>query len=147
MRNHDAADDPRACCQDDPVDHMEPGQEIPDETPEQFRKRIERETYREASIKFFATTMAILNFLHESRTASEMSARLWVVSSALDHECVQDFDSNTQIAEKLGISKADYSKHLVTFQRANSLPPSSFQKRVAARESYRQSRKFQLATE
>jgi hypothetical protein len=144
MLNHDAADDPRASMGSRIIDEIEPEYDFHEETPEQRDLRIEKGAYREAAKKHITFLMSMLNFLHAAKTAQELAARIWIVSSAIDHPCVEDFDSNTQIANKIGISKADYSRHLVTFQRYNNMPPSSFQKRVEARESYRKTRKNQL---
>lgn len=146
MLNHD--EDPRVSDFDYPGEEIEPFDEDAienkDESVEAQIEAAERRATRAAGHKFISQMMAVLNFFHEARTFGELSARLWVVSSAMDHPSVRDFDSNTQIADRLGITKADYSKHLVNFQRYNRLPPSGFQKRVAAREAYRKSRKAQL---
>ena len=142
MLNHDAAEDHRASCVDDPIDAMEPDAER-DETLEQASARIEQETYREAGLKMIVFMHAALNYIHEARTPSEMAIRLWAVSSAVDHpRC--DGRSDSDMAAGLQTTRANFSKHKIAFERQTSLPPTSSQKSIAARQSYRETRKSQL---
>lgn len=142
MRDHDAADDPRACCQDNPIDRMEP-REMADESPEQAMHRLEREAYREAGGKMLVFLHSSLAFIHEAGNESERNIRLWAVSSSVDHPAC-DGRPDSDIASMLGTTRANFSKHKLAFQRQNSLPPTLSQKSVEARSSYRKSREKQL---
>jgi hypothetical protein len=142
MRTHDAADDPAASYFDDPVDHLEPGQEI-EETQEQRERRIEREAFREAAIKQIAFVHAIFSFIHEASNEEELKTRVWVVSSAIQHAAC-DGKSDSAIADGLKITRANLSKHKLALQRQNLLPPNISQKSVKARNAYSQTRKLQL---
>lgn len=144
MRAHDAADDPLASYQDDPVDHIEPGQERPDETHEQTVSRIEHEAFREAAMKMIVFMHASFAFIHEASTEAERGVRLWVVSSTIDHPAC-DGRNDSELAAFCGTTRANFSKHKLTFQRQNSLPPNLTQKSVEARTSYREARESQLS--
>lgn len=142
MRTHDAADDPAASYFDDPVDHLEPGQEI-EETQEQRERRIEREAFRESSLSMIVFMHAAFNFIHEARSQSELAIRFHAASAAIDHPALRE-KSHTEIAASLGTTRANFSKHVLTFERQNGLPPTLSQKSKAAQESYREARKAQL---
>ncbi len=142
MRTHDAADDPAASYFDDPVDHLEPGQEI-EETQEQRERRIEREAFRESSLSMIVFMHAAFNFIHEARNNSELAIRFHAVSAAIDHPALRE-KPHTEIARSLGTTRANFSKHIVTFERQTNMPPTFSQKSEKARESYRKSRIAQL---
>lgn len=144
MISHDAADDPAASYYDDPIDRIEPGADHGDETSEQQARRIEHESYREAAMRMLVFLHSSLAFIHEGRDATERCIRLWVVSSAVSHPAC-DGRSDAELAALCGITRANFSKHKLSFQRQNSLPPTHAQKSIEARQSYREARKEQLS--
>ena len=143
MLDHDAADDPLASCFDDPIAHMEPVEEY-DETQEQRERRIEREAYRDAAIRFISFIHSAFAFIHSAGNDSERAVRLWAVSSTINHPAC-DGRADTELARNLGTTRANFSKHKLAFQRQNSLPPTLSQKSPEARNSYRIARKAQLS--
>jgi len=145
MRTHDAADDPLASYFDDPVDRIEPEEDYSEETLDQKLQRVEREAYREAAVVMLVFLHSALAFVHEGRDLSERNIRLWVVSSAVSHPACEG-RSDAELAALCGVTRANFSKHKLSFQRQNRLPPTLSQKSVKARQSYRESRHKQLAT-
>lgn len=142
MRTHDAADDPAASYFDDPVDHLEPGQEI-EETQEQRERRIEREAYREAAIRETGFRHSMLAFILEATNDHERLIRIWAVCSTLNHAACEG-RSDSAIASGLGTTRANFCKHRLSFQRQNSIGPSPSQKSIEARNEYSEVRKSQL---
>jgi hypothetical protein len=142
MLNQDAAESSLARCSDEPVDHLEPGVEI-EETHDQRERRIEREAFREASLKMIVFMHAAFNFIHEAKTQGEMAIRFHAVSAAIDHPALAG-QTHTEIARALGTTRANLSKHIVTFERQNDLPPTLSQKSESARHKYSEARKAQL---
>ena len=80
MRTHDAADDPLASYQDDPVDHIEPGQEI-EESADQRENRIICEVTREAGRKYakFSNLCSFYRITHHSPSIAN-----WVEAYSLE---------------------------------------------------------------
>jgi hypothetical protein len=142
MRTQDAADSNLASHIDDPVDHLEPGEEI-EENAEQRERRIEREAYREAALKSIAFSHSWLAFILAGKTDHERVIRAWAVCSTLNH-AVCDGKSDSAIARELGTTRANFCKHRLTIQRQNSIPPAPSQKSVAARNTYSATRNSQL---
>jgi len=142
MLNQDAADSPLARCSHDPVNGIEPVEEI-EETQEQREKRIEREAFRDAATKFMAFMHSVFAFIEGGKSGAEKEIRKWVVMSGLTHPICEG-RPDSSIASMLGTTRANFSKHKLSFQRQNSLPPGLGQKSVEARDSYRKSRKSQL---
>lgn len=144
MRDIDAADSPLARCIHDPIDAMEPhGREEAEETPEMRERRIEREAYRDASMKMVVFLHSAFAFIHSASNPSERNIRFWAVSSSIDHPAC-DGRPDTDLASMLGTTRANFSKHKLAFQRQNSLPPTLSQKSIEARQSYRKTRISQL---
>ena len=131
MFDHDAADDPRASEDSDILDQIEPEDRTSD--------------YREAAQKMIVFIFSAFNFIHEARTQNEMAIRFWAVSSAIEHPVI-DGRSDAAIAKILGTTRANFSKHVLSFEKQNHLPPTLSQKSVEARTSYSNARNAQLKT-
>jgi hypothetical protein len=129
MLNHDAADDPRASEESHMLDQIEPEQITND--------------FREAAQKMVVFLFSAFNYIHEARNQKEVTIRLWAVSSAIEHPVVAG-RSDIDLARMLGTTRANLSKHILTFEKQNHLPPTLSQKSIQARNSYSKARKAQL---
>ena len=131
MRDHDAACDPFACEQSRLLDELEP-------------LDIGLNEYREAAGKMISFMHRVFSFIHEAHNREEVIIRLWAVTSAIEHPAING-RSDLQLAEDLGTTRANLSKHIIAFERRTSLPPTCSQKSVKARGKYRQAREAQLS--
>ena len=131
MRDHDTACDPFACEQSKLYDEIEP-------------LDIGTNEYRETSRRMLSFIHKTIGFLLEGEKRKEIIIRAWAVASATEHPFVNG-RSDLQLAEDLGTTRANLSKHIIAFERRTSLPPTSSQKSVKARGKYRQAREAQLS--
>lgn len=113
-----------------PIDEIEP-------------EEVQENAYREAAMKMLVFLHAAFSYIHEARSKDEMAIRFWAVSSAIDHPAC-DGKSDLHIASDCSTTRANFSKHKLSFERQNNLPPTFSQKSVAARQSYRATRISQL---
>lgn len=100
--------------------------------------------HREAGLKMIAFMYSAFNYVHQAKTQNEMAIRFWAVSAAIDHPALNG-RPHLEIAAELGTTRANFSKHVVTFENQNDLPPTLSQKSNEARASYSEARKAQLS--
>lgn len=91
--------------------------------------------------------MAMLRVLHASITlATESTAAAWAVMFATNHPKCAGL-SMTQVAKRIGVSRATISVIATKFCDDYGLPPSPYMKSEEAQESAKQARIKQLSNE
>ena len=128
---HGANYDPEGSYRHDPIDDIEPLE----------NKSTE---YREAACKFIACMIGTIEFLRSARNSREAAIRLDLVSYQFNHPDVAGKSLN-ELGKPHSVTRANMSKHLLNYQRANNLPPVEGQKSVKNRKAYHDTREGQLS--
>jgi hypothetical protein len=104
-----------------------------------------RNEYREASQKMLSVIIGAINFVRNSRSATEMRYRVDIMGYIFGLPGLAGL-SEESIGLLHGKTRASVSHEIVEFQRRNGLQELFVQKKAASRKAYHQTRKKQLVT-
>ena len=94
--------------------------------------------YREAPRRALAFVFTIIELLSAHSNERQLKIKFLAVASALQHPCVADWN-DSELAQELAMTRANFSKHVLNFELRNSLPPTLGQKPIQACRSYAKS--------